>query len=58
MLKAGIPTDSKVGAMLLKTYEGDLSPEALAQLRADYFPAEPSEVARPVNPFHPAGWAP
>jgi hypothetical protein len=52
-LQAGIKTDTKLGAMLMKTYEGELSPEAIKAEAAELGLVEKQEEPETVEPDSP-----
>ena len=52
-LQAGIKTNTKLGAMLMKTYEGELSPEAIKAEAAELGLVEKQEEPETVEPDSP-----
>ncbi len=46
-LKAGVDTDSKIGKLLLNSYDGDLSADAIKSFAADIPGALPSQASTP-----------
>lgn len=52
-LQAGIKTDTKLGAMLMKTYEGELTPEAIMAEAAELGLVEKQDDADVVSPDSP-----